>query len=54
VDVLGLASAVSVVSAGGTHTCVIMDTGALLCWGYDGQGQTSGVFSGYPQTVICP
>lgn len=39
VDVQGLTSNVSAVSAGQYHTCAIMTNGNTKCWGHDGQGQ---------------
>jgi alpha-tubulin suppressor-like RCC1 family protein len=39
VDVSGLASAVSAVAAGESHTCVLTSAGAVKCWGWNGYGQ---------------
>jgi alpha-tubulin suppressor-like RCC1 family protein len=39
VDVSGLASGVSAIAAGGSHTCVVMDAGGVKCWGYNAYGQ---------------
>jgi alpha-tubulin suppressor-like RCC1 family protein len=33
------ASSVVVVSAGGNHTCALHSSGAVQCWGFNGQGQ---------------
>jgi alpha-tubulin suppressor-like RCC1 family protein len=40
------------VEAGGYHTCAVLDTGEVLCWGHDGSGEVTGRFSGYPHTVL--
>jgi alpha-tubulin suppressor-like RCC1 family protein len=39
VGVFGLASGVSKVAAGGNHTCAVLSTGSVRCWGADGSGQ---------------
>ena len=36
-----LAGTFTAVSAGGDHTCGILDTGAVTCWGLDDQGQST-------------
>lgn len=47
VSVLGLGSTVSQVAAGYMHTCALLDTGGVQCWGYNAYGQigdgTSGI-----------
>lgn len=39
VDVDGLNAGVQSISVGGTHTCALLESGAVKCWGYNYYGQ---------------
>jgi alpha-tubulin suppressor-like RCC1 family protein len=39
VDVVGLEGKVTAVTGGGGHTCAILETGAVFCWGFNESGQ---------------
>ena len=40
VDVLGLNGKAVIVTAGGRHTCALLEDGRMQCWGTNGTGQT--------------
>ena len=37
------------ISAGGAHSCAVSDAGAVICWGYSGNGQTTVPSGSYRQ-----
>jgi alpha-tubulin suppressor-like RCC1 family protein len=42
VSVTNLSSGVAAISAGNLHSCALTIAGAVLCWGYNGDGQVGG------------
>ena len=39
VDVSGLSGGVAAITAGGSHTCALLNTGGVTCWGWNRRGQ---------------
>ncbi len=56
VDVVGLSSGVQAVTVAGHHTCALLDSGSVKCWGFNYGGEvgdgTSGVFRSMPVNVV--
>jgi len=46
VDVINLASGVVAISAGDRHTCALLATGGMVCWGYNVYGEVGNGTSG--------
>ena len=55
-DVVGLSSKVVSIAAGDLHTCAVLDTGGVQCWGHNLDGQLGGfsstITTNTPVTVV--
>ncbi|WP_395683344.1 hypothetical protein [Dokdonella sp.] len=52
VDVVGLGAAAIAIAAGDDHTCAVLETGGVKCWGSNGSGQLgNGSYLGSPVPV---
>ena len=54
VDVSGLASGVSAISAGNLHTCALMSDRTVRCWGSNGQGEVGNNSSSFVVSTPAP
>ncbi len=52
VDVTGLSSGVAAVSLGSRHSCALMDTGTVKCWGHGTYGQLGNGSTWYRTTPV--
>ena len=41
VDVFGLSGGVAAISAGWDHTCALLNTGGVMCWGNNWHGESA-------------
>lgn len=51
VDVAGLSSGVTAMATGDDHTCALVDSGRVLCWGYNAEGQLGDGAAWFPIAV---
>ena len=54
VEVSGLASGVAQITAGDSHTCALLSTGGVKCWGYNHHGQIGDNTSGFDNDRLTP
>ena len=54
VDVFGLTTGVSAISAGSNHTCALTTLGGIKCWGRSREGQVGSGLSGDGANVLAP
>ncbi len=52
VDVSGLTSAAIAIDAGDYHTCAVLDTGGVMCWGWNPDGQLGDGSTGDRHTAV--